>query len=233
VPTPRKTRKTRIQTSNVAPVRPRGLKKPSPQLARIIEFANLAGDAFLPEAWTWHSPGSLASADCILPERVRLHLLEVMHSPKEWKETPEKRVSDYAADGMKVGIDFARQSLQQAAGFERYMLIRSSRIVLRAIARGENSFEVFTYFERRIDSKGRHKAEFAGGDLGKALHKVDLRYIKACPVCDKIFFAGRINQDACDPATCAITLRKRRERANASDDQIKKRRKARKTRQKK
>lgn len=221
--------KRALQARQRKPAKPKGLKKPSPELERIIKLANLAGDAFLPESIHSHPTiNSLTTTESILPDAVRLHLLEVALSESAWKRSSEQLVGEYKADGMKVSVDLARALLQDEAIHQRYLLIRSSRAVLRAIARGENSFPVFTYFERKIDSKKRHWAEFAGSDIGKALHKVDLRYIKVCEICNTIFFAGRFNQDACDPNTCAKTLRKRRERASALVQQELTKRKARK-----
>jgi hypothetical protein len=102
------------------------------------------------------------------------------------------------------------------AALTRYVQIREWRDNLRRIicSRHSDTCEIRT---RTVLSLNENKVVTRTSEdvFAAAILDVDARYLKECEVCKRIFYAGRINQDACDPDRCAKTLRKRRERANA------------------
>jgi hypothetical protein len=110
----------------------------------------------------------------------------------------------------------------------RYDFVRESRRKLREIVRAvreaertarlamhlylETHSKVFideSWIIRKTDDE--FDAAIFGDEKG-----IDARDIRRCEVCDRIFFARRVNSKVCDPnGKCEATLRKRNERANA------------------
>jgi hypothetical protein len=61
----------------------------------------------------------------------------------------------------------------------------------------------------KTDKQGR--ITMTKGDISKAIEGVEAARIRLCPICDRIFWAGRIDQPCCRK-TCANALRVRRHR---------------------
>jgi hypothetical protein len=110
----------------------------------------------------------------------------------------------------------------------RYESVREAQGKLRAIIRvvreAENAgrLPISIYLETHnaafIDESWilRKKSdEFDSAIFGSG-QNIDARMIRQCEICNLFFFARRIDSKVCDPQSkCAVTLSKRRERANA------------------
>jgi hypothetical protein len=186
-------------------------------LARIIEFANMVSDfdrrtlppGFAHESFSEETNPPIPSipfAD-LLPDAVKLYLIEVMSDPKHWEMSPEEWIAGW--EYVKPRVDQARFFLQWSAMSEQWALIRGSLGALTAIVSGAPTIPVTTFLKRGKDGKGA----YAGDPISDALIEAEWDYVKRCPICGKFFYAVKITVDAW-PITCANALRARRKRAS-------------------
>jgi len=196
------------------PKRKRGVKTAKPELAKLIEMANLAGDGNLEydhfKNSAWESTAGLLSAIMQLDDPLRSDLLHIMTAPEEGPWT--------TADMVKAGwnAEYASLAIQAQMVSTQYHLIRSARKILERVVAGEVFFPAEVFIERRVDKKGRHKARFYTSETIQPLIDADdLKDIRRCSVCRKFFFARRASSAVCEPdSPCAATYSKRQERAN-------------------
>ncbi len=134
-----------------------------------------------------------------------------MHSPGEWEHLTHL----LPPDGGNLRLrEMNRRACQVSEVKRRYSFIRNGREALRRIARADLLDTVIpTELVIRKDEGGRATPLY--DPIYSAILGEKIDYIRECAVCGRLFFAGRTNQDACSPDTCAKTLRKRRERNNA------------------
>ncbi|MGI9069125.1 MAG: hypothetical protein ACR2HX_22325 [Pyrinomonadaceae bacterium] len=74
----------------------------------------------------------------------------------------------------------------------RYLEIREWRESLRKIARREYLIRTSVTAVAKQHSSGALYLDYSSDRFGKALDEVDLRYIRECTICDRIYFAGRL-----------------------------------------
>jgi hypothetical protein len=105
-----------------------------------------------------------------------------------------------------------------ATAVERYFLFQATRETLRAIAQMPKGSGFLPlppvgleqFLEAKIDGEGR--IVLIAGPLMEVLRGVEAARIRQCPVCQRIFWAGRKDQPACTKQ-CTHVLRTRRWRA--------------------
>jgi hypothetical protein len=193
----------------------KGFKTANDPLRQLLEMANLDVKGELPfrgeEKFSWKTVSDLVAALILIkPDSVRLHLLEVMNDPTQWRWSPEY----FTNAGFKPEV--AEAAARAQAVTDRYRLIYGARRTLEIVVSGERIIPANVTIERRPpDHKGREIAQYTGDELAHPLIGVDLRYIKQCEICERFFYAPRITSDACTPQTCGKTLQKRREREAA------------------
>jgi hypothetical protein len=108
-----------------------------------------------------------------------------------------------------------------SSAHSKYQQLRAARQTLRAIiVAGKDNFRYKeirlknihdALVELPIDEQGR--IQVSPSPIVKALEGVEAFRIRLCPVCGKIFWAGRLDQPCCTPV-CAHVLRTRRWREN-------------------
>jgi len=181
-----------------------GVKLPSPELAHLIEMANLGLAELEPQLIDridLRDTSGLLDAVVQLPDPPKSHLLELMHRPDSWP---------YWFELMGDDIDFA--SRQSLAVQNRYNLIRDARLTLESIVHGDWAFPATTIYLRRTQD---NRAQPEGNQIAECLKGIDLADIRRCAVCNKFFFARRATSKVCDPeSSCATTYDKRQERKN-------------------
>ena len=99
-----------------------------------------------------------------------------------------------------------------------YSLLREARKTLRYIAHMDKSagsvhrkFPASDFLRLTIDQGGR--IHIVHSPLIRALEGVEAARVRECPICDRIFWAGRIDQPCCT-SRCAGCLRTRRGRSD-------------------
>ncbi|MBA2703121.1 MAG: hypothetical protein H0U60_04625 [Blastocatellia bacterium] len=204
--------------------------QPSTALAELIHLVNLVPrDAVLEELSEPHGRGPeaewemLAAIDA-LPEtlmKLKLHLREPFQG-------------EVLYGGVRIDLDPNKQDLARKLrikrAFERYRVIRNARENLRELFEMRAHLEqvykdfpdegidgaVLMVYERAVVVIDKNYTANIRPDLfGKAIQGVDVRNIRECPVCGKVFFARRKDSVVCDPISkCAKTHSKRAERKN-------------------
>lgn len=203
------------------------VKKPGPQLEKLIELASLVppGVELPPELMLSdvkfrmlrkpNTPEDLTTAISQLPEgamALQNHLHVLMNQPEEWP-------LDYRAEAgpraNQLLLERTKWACQANAVRSRYGLIRNANEALRRIADQNvvgSFFEVLVPTELliRMDSMtGKSKAFY--DPIYAALLGESLDYIKTCPRCEQLFFAPRVNSTACE--RCREAYRKKKQRA--------------------
>lgn len=111
------------------------------------------------------------------------------------------------------------------AGIARYTLARqwreNLRLLIEVTTRNLDRIERLAYLQRinlhsGIDVDDRGFIRLNKDIFIAAVEDVDARRIKECPICRKLFWAGRITQQGCSTA-CSHALRNRRYRARYKD----------------
>ena len=104
------------------------------------------------------------------------------------------------------------------AVYDVYSLLRVARKTLRYIAHMDKSagsvhpkFPASDFLRLSVGERGR--IHIVHGRLIGALEGVEAARIRECPICSRIFWAGRIDQPCCT-SRCASALRTRRYREN-------------------
>jgi hypothetical protein len=198
-----------------------GLKRPGAKLAQLLEWVNLVPPKeTLPfselAADDYISADLLLEAISKLPAALQAHLLKLMNRPDEWPLNPNATEWwDIAGEGEDRAKEWGQFVCRNNALSERYRLIANGRRILHSFAalRGRVNLTVTVPTELILDIDKKRGAFVRGHDpLLAAILGERLDYIRVCPICDRIFFAGRVNQDAC-PETCADALRQRNKRA--------------------
>lgn len=98
----------------------------------------------------------------------------------------------------------------------RYNLLLNAKELLRAIAEGQINNNLALPITEALatlatDKKG--KIVFIRTPLAEILEGVEAARIRLCPICDNVYWAGRIDQPTCSKR-CGQTLRVRRWRGN-------------------
>jgi hypothetical protein len=201
----------------------RGSKRASPLLRYILEMANLVpreadplGDFPIAPEEAWRigirtTPQVLANrlraSIGMMPDPLRGHMLEYLI---ERMAVPDTRTLEHLPPKVREevrGLAFGKEVV------DHYREIRQWRENLLRISRGEFSVLVRAVLQPDKKKKVRIVPDIQDVFL-VAVDGTDFGYIRQCPVCGRLFYAVRSNQAACTPETCAITLRKRKERAN-------------------
>jgi hypothetical protein len=192
-------------------------KKPGPLLKNLIELADLVPPEYeFPEdfpASDGITTETLLESISILPDKLNRHLLQVFSRPEKWPQHGE--TIRRGEDGKEIQL-----TPQLAADFMGYHFIRAAVNDLRNLVREPSpKIRATSYLVR--DEKGRARWDGVGF-FAESIEGEPLDYIRECPKCKRIFFAARKNQPGCNPATCNIALRKKRERDNAEYKKTKK-----------
>ena len=101
------------------------------------------------------------------------------------------------------------------ASIERYTLIKDARLLLRGIRTVSESG--YAFYRSTLEVKTKLRLDEQGvfvlqrNQLIEALEGVEAERIRTCPICEQIFWAGRINQPACSKR-CSHALRNRKYR---------------------
>jgi|SRR5688572_652295 len=226
MPAPSKNGKKRLQAQRDMPAFKRGgLKRPSAKLAQLLEWVNLVPPSEqLPFS-------ELADHDIIetkvileaiskLPPALQAHLLQLRERPEEWSQNPKQIAERHLEWSKRTDIkakqeyeEFGRLVASNNAVRERYRLIHNARQTFRRFAilgKGRLTVPVPAELILDVDEKRgavvRHRDPLLSMILGERLD-----YVRVCPICGRIFFAGRVNQEAC-PDSCADALRQRKKR---------------------
>jgi predicted nucleic acid-binding Zn ribbon protein len=227
MPATRKRDKKRQQTQRDTDApRHAGLKQPSAKLAQLLEWVNLVppGEQ-LPFCELTDNDireqSEILEAISKLPAALQAHLLQLMNRPEQWYKDPNKIAERHLAWSRRRDAaakeqfqEFGRLVAANNAARVRYRLIVNARQVLRGFAalRGKVQLTVPLPAELILDVDEKRGAFVKTSDpLLNIILGERLDYIRVCPICGRIFFAGRVNQDAC-PESCADALRQRRKR---------------------
>jgi len=92
-------------------------------------------------------------------------------------------------------------------------IIRLSEVFIRTKTPFHTSISSFTSLS--IDAEGHLKVALSF--FMEAIDGVDIKRIRQCPVCEKVFWAGRITQKCCSPR-CSNTFRARRFRFKTNEE---------------
>jgi len=77
----------------------------------------------------------------------------------------------------------------------------------------------FDINENATNAKDKtHSLRFVRSEIVSVLEKIEVERIRLCPICEQLFWAGRLDQIACSPR-CGNTLRARRWRQEPSSNQ--------------
>lgn len=197
---------------NKAPQQKGGIKRPPPELAKIIALIELVSPTDrlpdnLPVQQPIHGNGEalerlvIVSLD-LLPPGLRHYLREYL----ERQASVAREVASQLRAGKGLSDDLKRHlrespiprpdtpaSLARAINLvNRYLEIREWRESLRRIARREHQIRTSVVAVTKERPNGALYLDYSSDRFGQALDGVDLRYIRECVICHRIYFAGRI-----------------------------------------
>lgn len=234
MPVTRKQAEKALQTQRDKPARKQGgLKRPSEKLAQLLEWVNLVppkeqlpfGELTDDDVM---ETDRILEAIAKLPPALQAHLLQLMNRPEEWSLDPGpigerhlKWSGRTDAHARQLYEEFGRMVARNNAVRTRYRLIHNARQAFRRFAiLGKGQMTVPLPAELILDVDQKRGAFVKTDDpLLAIILGEPLDYVRVCPICGRIFFAGRVNQDAC-PESCADALRQRRKRERLKTKQL-------------
>ena len=191
----------------------RNLNRPLPRLAELIALTNLVP----PE----HELGDLYEAFVEF-----LNSIGLDRWTAEWAKKLRALVHSYLLGlpetfqsyvlGKKwPDDDDAGILIYGVASVERYALIKDARMLLRGIPTisesGSDFYRPALEVKTKLRLNGQGVFILERNKLIEALECVEAQRIRTCPICEQIFWAGRLNQPACSKR-CSHTLRNRKYR---------------------
>lgn len=166
--------------------------RPAPEkLGRLIDLVN----CLPPEPEKWERQLAQAYYKVYRPG-------EFWREHGEWIEALPESLREFAKE-KKMGFEFEQEPV--------FRLLRACTIhhVLRGLARMNAGDKVVPLSVSMYVSVGKDgRVETSGDDVFQALREAEVRRIKECPICAKIFWAGRRDQPCCSKR-CAGTRRTR------------------------
>jgi hypothetical protein len=191
----------------------RGVKRPTEKLAYLIGLVNLVPkDAVLPDSLV-DDPLPLESAvllDAInrLPGELKSYLLELY----------ERGFSKPVASACSELDRWPNATWRNHGSWEivrnqlvvvHYRNVRNAREGFQRLIRQQNFVDQLVRGGSIISISEEHKIEVSLDFFASAVQGVDVRYLRECPVCGRIFFAGRIFSEESFGAGCSRKCNKR------------------------
>jgi len=215
----------RIKTPTVVSFKTKSKRKPrqskpaNSDLAELIRVVNLIPkDAVLPKELVkgpMTKDPELLEALGTLPEDFRDYLRELFELESQKSFHLIGPGMGDMVEGVSLG-SLVEEQIRVLSVLNRYSEVRSARLSLIRFIRLERAPNTMFRGNSIVMIDQTHIAKVRLDWFSRAIQGVDVRNIRQCAICEKFFFARRVDSMVCDPKSkCAKTFSKRQERKNA------------------